>query len=270
MSDGVPRCGAKTKRCRECGHKYGKAEYDLWECPECGESRACRRKVGREGERCRYHGGESLKGIASPLIKHGRYSKYLPDSLVHRYREARADPELLSLRDDVALVDARLTGLVQQLDTGEDRDLWSALQATYQTLTRARAEGKTRDMAQALITMGSLIESGAEQGVLWDEIGKVLEQRRKLVESEHKRLVEMRQMITVERAMILVTALVNAVAKRVSDRATINAIAADFREIVGEGNSVPARAGGGRDGESATSDIDAVPAMDTAVSDHPG
>lgn len=269
MGDNAARCGARTKQCRACGHRYTKEEYPLWECPECGEKRACRRKVSREGERCRNHGGASLKGIASPTIKHGRYSKYLPDALADRYREARSDPELLSLRDDVALVDTRLTELVQKLDTGENRDLWSALQATYQTLTRARAEGKTRDMAQALIAMGGLIESGAEQGVLWDEIGRVLEQRRKLVESEHKRLVEMRQMITVERAMILVTALVNAVAKRVSDRTTINAIAADFREIVGEGDSLPARAGGGGDREPAADDIAAVPAMDGAVSGHP-
>jgi len=37
--------------------------------------------------RCRMHGGKSLRGIASPRFKHGRYSKDLVARLAGRYLE---------------------------------------------------------------------------------------------------------------------------------------------------------------------------------------
>jgi hypothetical protein len=209
-------------------------------CPDCGEPRACRRKVSREGERCRFHGGASLKGTASPSFKTGRYSKYLPAGLAARYKDAQKDPELLSLRDDVALLDARLAELVEKLDTGETKDLWSALRDTYERLTTARDQGKTRDMARALLDLGDLIGAGHEQGRVWDSIVALLDQRRRLVESERKRLIEMRQMISSERAMVLVTALIDAVSRRVTDRQVLSQIAADFRTIVGEPDRIEA------------------------------
>lgn len=41
----------------------------------------CQRKPVAGGKRCKLHGGASLRGAESPTIKHGRYSKYLRQSL---------------------------------------------------------------------------------------------------------------------------------------------------------------------------------------------
>lgn len=60
-----------------------------------------------------------------------------------------------------------------------------------------------------------------------------LEQRRKLVESEGKRLTAMQQMITIERALLLIGRITEAVLKHVDDPATRQAIAADIRAIAG-------------------------------------
>jgi len=54
----------------------------------------------------------------------------------------------------------------------------------------------------------------------------------------HKwRPVEAQGTITVERAMVLVTALAQAVAGQVTDRKALSAINAEFREIVGGGGA---------------------------------
>ena len=58
----------------------------------------------------------------APRFETGRYSKYLPTRLAGRYEEARADPELLALRDDIALLDTRVAQTVAALDTGESAD----------------------------------------------------------------------------------------------------------------------------------------------------
>ena len=72
---------------------------------------ACQNRPMPNG-RCRMHGGKSLGGIASPNFKHGGYSKFLPVRLGDNYQEAMADPELLALRDDIALLDARVHDLM--------------------------------------------------------------------------------------------------------------------------------------------------------------
>ena len=64
--------------------------------------------------RCNLHGGKTPIGAALPQFKTGRYSKYLPARLAERYHEAERDPELLSLRSELALVQARLAELISK------------------------------------------------------------------------------------------------------------------------------------------------------------
>jgi hypothetical protein len=79
----------------------------------------------------------------------------------------------------------------------------------------------------------SLIEKQSQQRLFSiTALGQLLEQRRRLVESEHKRLIAMEQMITAEQAMLLVTRLVGIVNDRISDNGIRAAIAADLRALV--------------------------------------
>lgn len=229
-------CGAKTKNCRSCGHKYSRAEYELDACPECGEPRPCRLRVTAEGKRCRLHGGKSLKGAASPSFKTGRYSKYLPDRLIERYMEALQDGELLALRDEVALVDVRITQLQARLESGEHISKWMRLFHVYETLVAAREAKDEAATAAALQEIGEIVVSAPEEDSVWQEMIALFDQRRKLVESERKRLVEMRQLFTVEQGMLLIVALVDAVKRHVDDRTVLDAIGDDIRAVAAAQN----------------------------------
>ena len=79
----------------------------------------CKRKGTGTGGRCRLHGGASLVGSALPQWKHGRWSKYLPESLATKFQEGLNDPELMQLRQDVALVDALLTDFADRVKKGK-------------------------------------------------------------------------------------------------------------------------------------------------------
>jgi len=62
---------------------------------------------------CRMHGG-------STPIKHGLYSKYAGSRLRAQIEQAKNDPELLSLREELALSKALISGFLEQLgDDGE-------------------------------------------------------------------------------------------------------------------------------------------------------
>lgn len=189
------------------------------------------------------HGGKSLGGMASPAFRTGRYSKYLPARLAGRYQEAQEDADLLALREDVALTDARLADVLGRVDTGESGALWTAAQATLAAYRDAQAKAKPEQAAAAIAELSNLLNKGAGDWLAWDEIAKLLEQRRRLVESERKRLVEMKQVITAERAMLLIGAIAGIIREHVSDRAVLAAISADIGKVIGAGAPAPIEPG---------------------------
>jgi hypothetical protein len=194
----------------------------------------CRRRAVTGYTVCQVHGAGSPKQGrpgGRPIV-HGRYSKHLPARLAERYGEALSDPELLALREEVALTDARIADLLKRVDTGESGRLWRGLGAAWKDFTKARHGKDTDGMAAALDKVGGLIGRGQADYATWGEIGGLLDQRRRLVESERKRLVEMQQVITAEKAMILLAAVVDVIRKNIDDRDVIAAISADIRRIV--------------------------------------
>jgi hypothetical protein len=181
--------------------------------------------------RCRMHGGLTPVGIESPHIRHGRYSADIPTRLAAKYQEARNDEELLVLRDEIALLDARLAEVLGRLDTGESGALWKALAAIVGPLSRDFDQLKREEVKAGLASASSLIARGIGDYAVWADLRALLDERRKLVESERKRLVDMQQMITSERAMLLIAAITDTVLRHVADTGTRAAIAADIRKL---------------------------------------
>jgi hypothetical protein len=181
---------------------------------------------------CFHHGGKTPRGLASPHFKTGRYSKDIPTRLLANYTAALADPDLLALRSDIALVDSRLGELLARVDSGESGAIWRTLRGVWANLITARAKGDIPGMQEHLSEVGVLIERGLADYAAWMDIQKCLEQRRKLTESEWKRLVDMQQMITTEKAMVLLAAVVDVIRKEVSDRDTLGRISIGIAGLV--------------------------------------
>lgn len=172
-----------------------------------------------------------------PQTTHGRYSKYLPARLAARYQEAQADTELLALREEISLIDSRLSDLLKRVDTNEAGHWWKELQRVYKEYREAEGKADLPAMRAALYQWGDIVRLGTSDYAAWNEVYNVLEQRRKLVESERKRLVEMQQMITSERAMLLISALVGVVRDHVTDPIILKAISADVGKLIAIGVS---------------------------------
>ena len=79
----------------------------------------CRRAPTPGRSVCYYHGSKSPRGIASPNLTHGRYSQALPGRLLERYHTALADGVLLELRDEVAVLEARLVEVLGRAEHDE-------------------------------------------------------------------------------------------------------------------------------------------------------
>ena len=188
--------------------------------------------------RCRLHGGKSLKGIASPVLTQGgRYSKYLPTRMQERYEQSRTDSELLALREDIALVDGRLADLLKRVDHGEAGAAWKEARAAFLELSIAMSTSDGAKLIKASKELEQVIGRGLSDYMAWDEISRLLEQRRKLSESERKRLVDMQNMITSEQAMLLMRAMLDSVKRNVIDVPTLTAIQNDFIRFSEAGTS---------------------------------
>src|SRR5262249_6908633 len=78
----------------------------------------CRRRPLAGRNRCRLHGGSTPAGIASPHFRHGkrsRYFRHLPKEIGEHYQAALHDEQLVSLREQLALLEARMLEVAGKL-----------------------------------------------------------------------------------------------------------------------------------------------------------
>jgi hypothetical protein len=202
----------------------------------------CENWVVRGRTRCRIHGGKSLVGTACPHYRSGRYSEYVPERLRARYEQAQDDPDLLSLRSEVALVDARLIDLLSRVDSGESGQLWADLKRAHQEFTAAKRGKDVARMQVTLTRVEYLIDSAVQDHQAWAEIGALIEQRRKLTESEAKRQRELQQMLTTEEALAMIRRLIDILTVHIPDRKILSAIIVDLQRMAGPPHALPAYA----------------------------
>jgi hypothetical protein len=181
---------------------------------------------------CHIHGGKTPRGIAASRYTTGRYSKVLPTRLAARYAEAEDDARLLELDQEIRLLDARLGDVLGRVDTGESGALWSALKAARVELRATQRNGSAADQLKAFNRVLELIDQGYDDYRAWGEVQALLEQRKRLVESERKRKIELQQTLSIEKAMLLIGAIGGIVKAHVTDRAQLAAISADISALV--------------------------------------
>ena len=180
---------------------------------------------------CYMHGGKTPRGKALPQTRSGRYSKDLPTRLQARYLESQRDPDLLNLHAEISLTDAFVLDALKGLDTGESGRLWRELKEAWSTYEEAKRDGDPVAQAIALSDVAQLINRGVAAQAARSEAMDLIERRRKLVDSEGRRRVQMQDMITSEQAMLLVAGLLDAINRHVHDRDALAAIAAEFGSL---------------------------------------
>jgi hypothetical protein len=154
----------------------------------------CRRAPMPNG-RCYKHGGATPVGPASPHFKHGRHSVLLKDikGLGAHYERALADPDLLNLDGEIALVDARLASLLEKVQKGG---------------ARASVDG------------------------IWPQLDALIDTRRKLVDTQSKRLKDLHAMVSVDRVLLIIRYLQDAVRKHVTDPREQSAVFLEMRTLL--------------------------------------
>ena len=212
-----------------CGLAGGKRRSDGWPCES---------PYIKKNGLCRIHGGNVRSGVNHPHFKHGRTSGVLA-SLPKRFKDAYmaslTDDDLLSLRSDIALSDARVNELLERLDTGENPRRWGqvALTSTAIISALAKTEPDLERVSQLAMDIDSLATAAAGDERNWRELRTQAQHRRTLVDSERARLKDMHAYVTAEEAVAIVSRLVDTVIRHVDDKAVLSAILHEVQQITG-------------------------------------
>lgn len=193
----------------------------------------CRRAASTGRSTCRMHGGTQPVGLASPNWTNGRYSRVLPKRLLEDVKASLADPNKLALSSELALLDARTSDLLLRVESGESGQAWRALGSAWQQYETASRSLDTIGVARAIATIGDLITRGYADSAAWSEVSALIERRRKLVETERKRQISDRQMVTTDQALALLALLVTAVQQHVHDDDALRAITDEYARLTG-------------------------------------
>lgn len=151
--------------------------------------------------------------MASPNLKTGIYSKYLPSRLAGQYET------LLELGNDLFKLDnetAALTTLIQEslgkIESGESGAAWRKLQSLYDEMIELSAISdktpeETRRLNLAFVEMGQILKRGNMTYAARDEAVKFIENKRRVVSDERKDQAAKHQAMTFDRVMLIMVAM---------------------------------------------------------------
>lgn len=244
--NGGGTCGALLKQCRNCKRKYSATERGVAACPECGTPRGrCQSNKVFPNGRCKLHGGMTPAGIAANNYQGKGYSKYLPQRVKDDYQQALIDPSLIELQSELALIEARMADVLRQLDTGESGNTWRAAQQNMRELLiiLQTKDADPQAQAQALNALRRTIDQGAGNYAMWEEVRTLIDAKRRLVETETRRAVSSKMYLTLDRAGLLIDALILAVTDNVTDRNVLARIQREWIRVIGTARQSPLSGG---------------------------
>ena len=166
----------------------------------------CERPCMKGHDVCDRHGAKG----GAPLVS-GRYSKYLPTNWQENIEEALADPELLSLRDAIAILDQSLTELSSELP-----DIVASMKAAAQDELEDKA-AETVKRAEHLLA----------------QYLELIRERRKLSEAERRRQEFLGKGMTPEQVVVFVQVIKMALREEIGDPQIIDSLDRRLRPLIG-------------------------------------
>ncbi len=198
----MANCSQLKYNCKDCGLHLKKGERQKV-CPDCGADLRCRLSAVYGAVSCRIHGGgypETRGTYPGRKLVTGGKSKFKLNRLVANYMGIVEDPELLSLRDPLAIITIRIEELIQKIDAEEAVVRQERVRKAFTDYRYFRKKRNEEKADEAFYKLDQAMEEMYDEYRAWEQMFKAVEVRRKLSESETKRLKEMNQFITQEEA----------------------------------------------------------------------
>lgn len=177
-------------------------------------------------------------------MTHGRYARDFPEDILGRYREAYEDTDILNLNAEIAVVTTRIAELIKSQNFGDSTKLWGEVGSLAASIDQAVGDqdlSLIESLAERLLALSA---DGRNKHETWNEIQTLNETKRRLVETQRKTLIDAQQMISADRLMVLLAAVVDVIRRNVTDERVFFTISNELRQIVDHKASRPPESGG--------------------------
>lgn len=202
------------------------------------DGKRCRLNGSQEDGRCIRHteveAGLAIVKSETSIVKSGRYSRVLPKSLAQKYSKQLQDNDLLELNDEIALIDMRVGEMLLMLPDNAGESSWIGAKKAFENLMIAVDNGDIDAVDSARKTMDDALNTGESEIAQWDSIVKMVDVRRKLVESQRKRLVEMQTTISADDVVGILAVIQNSIKARVLEYVEDREVARRIFEGIGQ------------------------------------
>lgn len=184
--------------------------------------------------RCKHHGGNAAAGIQHYNYKDGRRSKYMPAPLLPAFQAAMEDPELLSLNEDIATLDALINQEAGRIESGDPSALLAEAKSLWNSLSKAVKRGDREAVQRFQSRLEATLSAGASDFTAISRMLEFMEQKRKAVATEAKQREMLGAVIPIEFASERMRLLGRIVREEVHDRDTLARIAQRWAGAVGQ------------------------------------
>jgi len=161
------------------------------------------------------------------------FRQYLPEELRDQFAQVSSNGDRLSNSEQIALLDLRISQLCSRLDTAESGRRWREVRVAMRNLTGAMQSGNTDAVGEALNALHIAINRGVHDVDNWDEMMEVIETRRRVTETELRRVRSAQEWISTQEALDLITVISESVNAHVTDPTAKALIAADIQRTIG-------------------------------------
>lgn len=197
----------------------------------------CDKFPSKGRSRCELHGGKNPVGEANPAFKTGRHSRVLPIQAAARYGELMTDPTMVSLGQEISLVDLMIEESLAALYGGEQAtpELFRALRTHWDALVTARAKADVATMTEQMEAIGEIIENGAERARHQDRVLSLIDKRKGLVVAERRRLTDEEYSIPVDAFLATIGTLMRLINQLFDDQNAKRELLRRVEQMVGQG-----------------------------------
>jgi len=145
---------------------------------------------------------------------------------------------VMSNRHAVELLDARVQELLERIDHDDAPERMATLYSLFQDVKAAQGRNEAA-MYAALSAMDIEFEKAYHDYEAWKQIMEILDNRRKMIDSEVKVIKDMKAILTAEQANSLVGKLLAVIIDEVKDPKMLRRINNKFARLIGENDLNP-------------------------------
>lgn len=177
--------------------------------------------------------GDTITALTGLADQGFNFSAYVPARYRDRFIEATESEERLSNHQMISLVDLRVSMLLERVDTAESGQRWQECKAAMRELTVAMRSGQQEAVAQAFADLNTAVNRGVADHHNWQEIMNSIEVRRRVTETELKRIKAAEEFMSAAEALEIIQVIAESVNRHVQDAVAKALVQADIERAIG-------------------------------------